>query len=247
MTSALSVHVVSGVLFGCATTAVGAVLLRRALSAGKTPDLALALALLLQALAWAAAIGVLALVPDPTATQRIALHGADMLSVAGHVALLYFVRSVFRPYSRAAGLFTWTVGACLLVVPLVNATAFADRLITPLFWPEYGLKTVGFVWATGEAARYRRKMVRRVRYGLADPVVSNRFLLWSFVTGGTALLETAVACAFAWPDASWTQGLASATTFVASPLAVILLLTFHPPQWYVRALVLRAPTVEGTP
>lgn len=240
MSPSLHVHVVSIALFGLATVGVGGVLLRRALSVGKTPDLALSIALLLQAFGWAAALGVLVLVPTPGPKQNLLLHAADLASVVGHVALLYFVRAVFRPKSRVAGVAMWSAGGALACIPFINATFASDDLTTPLYWPEYALKTFGFVWASIEAFRYHGRMRRRVRYGIADPVVSNRLFLWGFVTAGTAFAETAITCLFAWPEASWTAPLGDVATLLGVPLALALVLAFHPPLWYVRLLAMRA-------
>ncbi len=43
-------------------------------------------------------------------------------------------------------------------------------------------------WAFFETANYYRMMRRRSALGLADPLVTNRFLLWSIWTGSMAIL-----------------------------------------------------------
>ena len=54
-----------------------------------------------------------------------------------------------------------------------------------------------YLWTAWEALRYHGLMRRRVRIGLADPAVSDRFLLWGlmslFVTAGVLLNTVAIA------------------------------------------------------
>ena len=47
------------------------------------------------------------------------------------------------------------------------------------FWPEWVGYTLPFGWAGSEAFAQYRQARRRVRLGLCDPLVCNRFLLWA--------------------------------------------------------------------
>ena len=50
------------------------------------------------------------------------------------------------------------------------------------------LRIVPTAWAFFESFRYWRSMRRRQELELADPVVTNRFLLWTLWSGGVSLL-----------------------------------------------------------
>ena len=102
------------------------------------------------------------------------------------VALMAFVRKVFRPKDAWAQVLFWTlaltIGAVFIVAPLLSETTLAIRLA----WS--ALRGCALFWAFAECTAYYRRMNRRVVLGLAEPVVANRFLLWSLWTGGTAML-----------------------------------------------------------
>jgi hypothetical protein len=92
---------------------------------------------------------------------------------------------------------------------------------------------VAYGWTAWESLRYHGLMRRRVRLGLADPEVSNRFLLWGlmsvFVIAGILLNTIAMARGirvFQSPSIL----LASSTTGLAQ--AVLLVLAFLPPRFY---------------
>jgi len=49
------------------------------------------------------------------------------------------------------------------------------------------LRTGALLWASLESLRYYAKMRRRLRLGIADPVVTNRFLMWGLGIGAAGL------------------------------------------------------------
>lgn len=60
-----------------------------------------------------------------------------------------------------------------------------------------GVRAVAVAWAFVETTQYAVRMRRRARIGLADPVVANRFVLWSVWTG-SLLLGMGVAIGVRW-------------------------------------------------
>jgi len=94
-------------------------------------------------------------------------------------------------------------------------------------------------WGSIEALRYWRLMSRRTRLGLADPEVTNRFLLWG-VGAGAAGLGTTVGTVAQW----WTglPPLAIPWVTLSSSLhglvaAIAMWLAFLPPAAYRRRLL----------
>jgi hypothetical protein len=99
------------------------------------------------------------------------------------------------------------------------------------------------LWGSAEALRYWGMMRRRVRIGLADPVVTNRFLLWgigAFAAGFGSLVGNAAQAASGLPSTEipWVLASSSAHGFVA---AVAMWLAFLPPAPYLRFVERSAP------
>jgi hypothetical protein len=114
-------------------------------------------------------------------------------------------------------------------------------------------------WAFYESLRYWRAMRRRDSLGLADPVVTNRFLLWSIWTGAVtalplialALRSVAILALGSEPDARLlgTELAVAMLRFVAilfvaiAPLAAVALtLSFFPPSAYLERVRRRTPS-----
>ena len=102
--------------------------------------------------------------------------------------LVVFTTSVFRAESSAA---RW------LAVALIAANAATGYAVLqsglPLPVGRVGLavivtRCVSLLWLFLESAGYAQRMRRRVRLGLGDPIVANRFTLWSIWTGALACI-----------------------------------------------------------
>jgi hypothetical protein len=102
---------------------------------------------------------------------------------------------------------------------------------------------LAYLWTAWEALRYHGLMRRRVRLGLADPAVCDRFLLWGlmalFVTAGVLLNSVALALRIEILESPWIL-LASSSTGLAQ--AVLLVLAFAPPSAYLAWVRARAGT-----
>ncbi len=103
------------------------------------------------------------------------------------------------------------------------------------------------LWGAGESFSYWTKMRRRVRLGLADPVVSNRFLMWAigaFAAGwGTAVgLVGQIVTGSTTTQEGWVMVSSSLHGLVA---AIAIALAFIPPGFYVRAVRARAERTAG--
>lgn len=94
---------------------------------------------------------------------------------------------------------------------------------------------VAYLWTAWESLRYHGAMRRRVRLGLADAVVSNRFLLWGVMalaaTLGVALNTGAAAAHVDTLSSAWVL---FPSTITGVSQAALLVLAFVPPQPYLR-------------
>jgi CubicO group peptidase (beta-lactamase class C family) len=174
------------------------------------------------------------------------LIGAALLAMSvGAGAKYVFNWRVYHPDSAA--LRACVVSACaLLGVCLVGewqATGFRTLVRPgPSYFLRIGLQVGCLLWGAGEALQYWTRMRRRLRLGLADPVVTNRFLLWG-IGAGAAGVGSAVGGAVQW----WTQlppvelpwvMLSSSLHGLAA--AVAMWLAFVPNAAYTRMIRARA-------
>jgi hypothetical protein len=243
-------HVALISLSGLVGAYVGLRLLVLARRTGKWPELQVSVALL----SWSVLGQPLALCLGPWAdgldpsVLEACYRGYWFSWVVVYTGLACFCRSVFdQNRSRLRGLLfwlSWTPGALAWLVIAAWGTSLGP-------WPEAICNltcATGFGWAGAEALIYWRKLVRREQLGLADPVVTNRFLLWGGCCAGTS------------PIALWVfmlaiQGHGLGSGYAPAEFATsvgglvngsVWLLTFVPPAWYIRLIQRRAaPRLDG--
>jgi hypothetical protein len=173
--------------------------------------------------------------------------------MSGAIACItVFAWQVFRPGSRAG---------CALAALLVAGNLAAGGAVVlggaPVPLGGLGLavacaRASALGWLFVESTLFARTMRRRLRLGLADPVVANRFALWSVWTGAFAgiplfavalralrLLEAPL------PGEPLSAGLLavlSALGLGGAVAAVAVWLAFFPPSRYRRWVAAGAPT-----
>lgn len=116
--------------------------------------------------------------PDPIATP---LHAAALGAAnLGLGALYIFVYKTFHPRSttvrRIVGSVLVAMGAAYLAIPTTEG--FAVRVMPgSAYWASWVLRTSALLWLAFESLRYWSLLRRRMRIGLGEPLVTNRFLL----------------------------------------------------------------------
>jgi hypothetical protein len=111
------------------------------------------------------------------------LYGTAILGMAiGAAGVLFFTWRTFRPSDHWAAL---CVGAGLAVL----CTGFLFEALEDSFalvlipekghWLGWAGRTLPLLWVSAESFRYHVMLSRRVRLGLVEPVLANRFLLWA--------------------------------------------------------------------
>jgi hypothetical protein len=187
-------------------------------------------------------VAAMAVAPGSPGAAR-ALGCAATLAVAIGVAAKYvFNWRIYRPTSplAAAACLSGIAGLAGAIVLEGAATGFS-----PLSWQGAGwhvlrsaLQVGCLLWGASEALLYWGKMRRRVRLGLADPLLANRFLLWG-VGAGAAGLGSAIGVVA--QLATGRPPLEQAWVTISSSLhglvsACALWLAFVPPQAYRRRI-----------
>lgn len=153
--------------------------------------------------------------------------------------------------------FTWVLfrrgvpwaSALLACVALASAGLFAAQSFRggwasgALFWGWLPFWiAVSFGWACVECGRYHLMLRRRLRFGLADPVVVDRFLLYCTATG-LAVLVNVVGWVFFWMKLEMiTHPLGGLLLFVfGTSSSILMMLAFLPPQGYLARVRARSP------
>ena len=232
--------------FFTAGTVVGVRLLRLYARTRRAPELLAGLALLglgpvatiLGALAGAFTMRA----PDLSLTfSAIAYFAAG----AGTGSAAVFTAIVFHRGSRVAAVVTVALIVLLTIVWVgmaVNGEFDLRRPPGPFRWLGQVARLAILLWSAIESAVYGRLLLRRARYGLASPLVANRFALWSLALAAGAFAMTIAflgnvvnVAANGWQPAH--EVLVAACGIAAS---VALVLAFLPPDRYRRFVLARS-------
>jgi hypothetical protein len=196
--------------------------------------------------AWLFLMGQASAAPTPP-ELRMAAVGACGVFLSITFILIFNYRT-FRSGVRWAKASVVAACAALLVGLYfeVNGASFQISL-EPHFsfmLPRFAVMT----WTVYEALRCHHMMRRRLRFGLIDPVVANRFLLYAVWTGVIAILptiKTAVRLlALAHVEAQWHLPYRIVALLSGAAMLIAMFLNFYPPQAYQRWL--RRGQPEGT-
>jgi hypothetical protein len=232
---------VGGGAFVLASLVVGVRLLRLAARTRELPELAIGLSLLLMGglgypLTMVARLAKR--LPDET---RIALMAASIaLMLVGALAIVLFSWRVFRPGSAWAR--RAMIGFALLLVACIAGQALGPGL-RPVALHNEGLGYRIFMlalgggmgWAAAESLAWAARLRRRVRLGLADPVVANRMGLWGAgMTASTLISVISQTMGFLGIDFAGSLVGAAVTAPLGLVAAICMALAFVPPDAYLR-------------
>lgn len=183
---------------------------------------------------------------------------SDLVSEASEMMVLGVTQVAIRLAALSILIFTWRVfraqeswaaglAGLLAVALLASYLAFpATRIFavtaTDRIWYDVFAvaRTACLAWGAVEALVYHGRARRRLRLGLADPMVTNRFLLWGIGLAATAtLMGTTI-----WASALGVDPTLAGWILLESLLglvgAVSFWLTFFPPAAYRRLVTARA-------
>jgi hypothetical protein len=187
---------------------------------------------------------------DPAVVGGLLVAG-KLFTIAALALQCAFVWRVFRASEPwAPWLFALIVALPLAAFGGSLAGGMASSGEIPLLW--FWVEQIGRVgascWLVAEGARYHRMMRRRLALGLADPLLTNRFLLWTLAgIASIVFMLTAVPPMFLDPSRHGLLLLAALLVFSVAGVAVsvLYLLAFLPPKVY-RRLLLGAEAVAAT-
>jgi hypothetical protein len=176
---------------------------------------------------------------------RFALVSFGVLS--GHVGMaciLWFTYRVFRTevaWLRVAvyGLFAALAVTCVgSIAVFFEARASAEAMVRESEAWGHALNFVsslGFAWTAFESLRYYGLVRRRVRLGLADPLVASRMLLWGvFGAGCLGINLVGLAATLRDVDPAGDAFTVAASSLLSLVVTSALWLAFLPPESFVR-------------
>jgi hypothetical protein len=175
---------------------------------------------------------------DPLRAAEFMHAGAPILTLSTLCAY-GFTYSVFRrgePWARGVVVLGVSLAAWGTWVQLHAANGAPD--VSGLRAEFLVGRFACFAWGTYEATRAYTMARRRLAFGLADPVVVNRFLLFGIWFGvmGVMPMTLALARLYGGVDAQTVVNLIG-PKIVALIMAVALILTFFPPRRYLAWVV----------
>jgi hypothetical protein len=182
---------------------------------------------------------------DPTAPSFVG--GLSAVAVAGGAsAKAIFNWRIYHPRSRGVAALSFAAIALLALAIVADAITTG---FSPASWMQPGwmmlrqLVQIGvLLWGAGEALLWWRRMGRRLKVGLGDPIVANRFLLWAIGAGmaGTgSLVGMLVGLAYGQPMNELPLLTLSLSLFGMAS-AVSLWLAFATPEWWKRWVIANA-------
>jgi hypothetical protein len=240
-----SLYLLSTAAFAVISLAIGVRLVKLAGRTGETPEFSLGMGLILAA---ALGYGVLITVSvlragaeDPGSSGLTALTIlGKMLHNLGVMYLLLFIVTVFRPgeswarwlaYAMCGVLWIGFAGVCL------TGGLETGKPGGFWYWIEFSVIGTYPAWGGIESFRYYLSMRRRLKIGLAEPLLVNRFLLWSAASVLSiaaiwtvmlpALLEVDPV-----PGSPFVAGCLFATSLFGIACVSTYWITFFPPRWY---------------
>jgi len=174
---------------------------------------------------------------DPQAPSLLA--GLSAIAVGGGAsAKAIFNWKIYHARSRLAATIALgsIAGLVLAILGDARTTGFAPSAWMQPGWilARQGIQIAILLWGSGEALRWWFRMRRRLRLGIGDPLVANRFLLWAIgagTAGGGSLVGMIVGLAYGQP-----MNELPLLTLVLSGIglvsAISLWLAFAAPEWW---------------
>jgi hypothetical protein len=181
----------------------------------------------------------------PAALQGPIHVGVVVSACAAAVCLAIGAWRIFRPREAWARNLV-IVCAVALSAYSVDSSIPRDGVWGPSnlawWWVGVGFRAGAHAWIGLEAFLYQRTMQRRVRLGLADPVIADRMWLWSLAGAASTLIWLGAGVA---RTVAGTAGLQHPLTleFIAAMgmvASVTNWLVFMPPESYLRRVERRA-------
>jgi hypothetical protein len=187
---------------------------------------------------------------DSPEAARWILAVALLAVCAGAFAKYVFNWQVYHPRQKRVRWIVWTAGLLLAgcyAMEFFRSGFHSQDFESPANLGRSALLIGCLLWGSAEAFAYWRKMRRRLRLGLADPVVTNRFFLWGLGAGAAGVGSTigTVAQLVTGLPPLETPLITLSSSLHGLTAAVAMWLAFMPNQAYLQFIEARARRRAG--
>jgi hypothetical protein len=229
---------IGAVIAGLAFLIAGFRLSRLSLRTGEAPERLLGAAFLLWGFSYL--VWELPIILVDESITRPCLVAGRLLNDFGIVASVLFLRLVFR---RQEPWGWWLVAGTTLTLlgGLAGSVAVGDwEGVVPLdnawWWLEEVGSVTSVVWMCAEGFSQYRKARQRLKLGLCDPLVCNRYLLWGLAGATWTLLDFVVVVQTIEYQRTqvWSATLDSLVGGIEIGVIAMIWLVFFPPAFYRR-------------
>ena len=184
------------------------------------------------------------------AADAAAMGAGLLIQDVACLGVYVFTARTFRAGELWARALVWLVGAAFVASLAGHAVSdgFAPGSRSAGYWLGFAMRTLAFGWACVEALRQHQSATRRLRLGLVDPLVANRFLIYAIGMGGVfaAFAIHFLGLIFT-PNAAESVWVLAGTGAVGVVTAIPTWLAFMPPAAYRRWIVARAEAKATVP
>ena len=192
----------------------------------------------------AGVIGYVIMLAGNPSSGAVSAETAERLFSIGYAVIGVGVCCVYvfiwRTFRREA---TWAPWLAIAGILMVLGTSHDPVAVLgangPLFWLGLTGRVGAGIWGASESLLWWSRLRRRLALGLADPVVSNRFLLWGLANVATSSIflgSTFIMPAGAAESSTAVNMSAGGITFISSITiftAAVQWLAFFPPKRYL--------------
>lgn len=240
---------IGGAIAGLFYLIAGTRLFRLSLQTGQAPERLLGVSLLLWSLSylcWQLPIAI-----DSGRMELPLFFGGRVFEDIGTVTFALFLRLVFRNDERWASWLVVTLAACAAVGVAGSAMVGDWEALLPLSNPWWWLETVAFpgtvVWMGFEGFHHYRMARQRVRLGLCEPLICNRYLLWGLTGVAWTIYQVIMIVQQIEYERTqvWSASMDAAVGVVELVAITLISLVFFPPRFYRRWIDRVASTQES--
>lgn len=170
-------------------------------------------------------------------------HNLGVMCIIGFVVLVFRRGTIWAYWlagSLSAVLWVGFAGVCL------TGGLETGRQEGFWYWLEFSVIGTYPLWNCIEALRYHASMKKRRELGLADPLLVNRFLLWSIASAlsiaaiWTVSLPALLGMSGIGPSSPFMASCMIATSIFGTGCVVLNWVTFFPPKRYVDWITTRS-------
>jgi putative Ca2+/H+ antiporter (TMEM165/GDT1 family) len=238
-----------GAIAGLFYLIAGTRLVRLSLRTGEAPERLLGLTFLVWSLSYLFWQLPIALANGWMELQLFFL--GRVLDDIGSVAFAMFLRVVFRNQVRWASWLVVAVAGCGIFGVVGSAMVGDWEALLPLSNPWWWLEVVAFqitvIWMGVEGFHHYRMARQRMRLGLCEPLICNRYLLWGLTGLTWTIYQSAMIAQQIEYERTqvWSTSMDTAVAVLEFGALAMISLVFFPPGFYRRWINRATPEAKA--